>query len=259
MRSEGVIALLAGLALLVAASHQSQPRPAPPAPIIVPVPTPTPPKKPCPGPGPCPPRESWEASVGGTVAPDGQEIDIDLPMSQQLHNKGGSDGPRGPGSGSGLCVFTSVNNAANWQGVQILRDLRDWMTHYPGGGTPDKLDKMIKRKCAEAGVPVPPYIQVEGLDLAILKEACKGGRMPSVTYSYSPTGRYDGKRIQHMVNIANAGNYYAVLDNNFVCTPEKPNNYEWLSEAEFVRSHKAGGAWSVILLEPGPAPLPRGY
>ena len=236
-----LILVIAALAIAVASrGHRPPPQPINPEPAPV-----------CPGPN-CPrnPHKPWGANVGGTVAPDGSEIDIDLPMSQQLSNKGGRDG-------AGLCVFTSVNNAANWQGVPILRDLRDWMTKYPGGGTPDKLDKMIRRKCQEAGVPVPQYIQVEGLDLAILKEACAAGRMPSVTYGISPTGRYGGRPIGHMVNIQNAGKYYAVLDNNYICTPQKPNNIEWLTEEEFIRSHKHGGAWSVILLSPPPPPLPK--
>lgn len=245
-----ILVVIIGVCVL-ASRKQAQP-------IIVPVqPAPV-----CPGPD-CPrhphnPHKPWGineqapvgASVGGTHAPNGQEIDIDSPPSQQLHNKGGSDG-------AGLCVFTAVNNAANWQHVQILRDLRDWMTKYPGGGYPAKLDKVIKRKCEEAGVPVPNYIQVEGEDLAILTEACKAGRMPCVTYSQSPTGRYNGQRIAHMVNIVNAGDWWAVLDNNYPCTSSKPNNYEWLTTAEFKRVHNMGGAWSVILLDPGAPPLPR--
>jgi hypothetical protein len=199
------------------------------------------------------------ASVGGTRAPDGTEIHVDMPPELQMHNTGGSDGPRGPGSGSGLCVFTSTEHAGIWQGIDSLKGFQKWMTHYPGGGTPDKLAKMIKRRCAELNIPEPVYIQVEGWDPDILKAACKGGRMPCITYAQSPTGRYGGARIAHMVNLVHfdeRGNV-AILDNNYPCSAKKPNNYEWMDAATFKRVHSMGGAWSVVFFEPGPPPLPR--
>lgn len=198
------------------------------------------------------------ASVGGVHAPDGTEIQIDMPPELQMRNTGGSDGPRGPGSGSGLCVFTSVNHAAIWQGVEVLKDFQKWMTHYPGGGTPEKLAKMIARKCKEAGVPEPAYLQVEGWDPDVLQAACASGRMPGVTYGKSPTGRYGGRPIAHMVNIVHFdGKNVAVLDNNYPCSPKEPDSYEWMDVATFKRVHSMGGAWSVTLIEPGPPPLPR--
>lgn len=63
----------------------------------------------------------YQARVGGPTAPDGRtEIHVDLPPSQHLKNKGGSDG-------AGLCVFTSIDMAARWQDVKQLIGFRDWI------------------------------------------------------------------------------------------------------------------------------------
>ena len=186
------------------------------------------------------------AAVAGPIAPDGTEIQCDLPLSMHLRNKGGSDG-------AGLCVFTSIEHAAKWQGVAALDGFRDWMTRHPGGGYPSKVDRMIDKICGERGVEKPQYIQVEGRDLEILKLACKTGRMPSVTYGRSPTGRYGGRLIYHLVSLPHAdGKTFAVLDNNY------PGNYEWMTPEEFTRAYTAAGGngWAVILLDDGPPPPP---
>lgn len=107
---------------------------------------------------------------------------------------------------------------------------------------------MVKQCAAELGLPEPDYIQVTGKDLEILKAACASGRMPGVTYSFSPSGRYRGMRIAHMVNLVHADDrYFVVLDNNYV-TGEK--HLEWLSPQEFARVYAPG--WAVIPLKPGP-------
>ena len=49
------------------------------------------------------------ASVNGPVAPDGEEVQNDLPKEfPHIRNRGGSDG-------KGLCVFASLNHSAIWQ------------------------------------------------------------------------------------------------------------------------------------------------
>ncbi len=94
---------------------------------------------------------------------------------------------------------------------------------------------MIKDICQKKGVPVPPYIQVQGKDIEILKLACKTGRMPGVTYSFSPSGRYGGQKIAHMVSLPHADDkWFCVLDNNF------PRTYEWLTPQEFSRTYAPG-------------------
>jgi hypothetical protein len=194
---------------------------------------------------PLPGQREAQAKVGGDTAPDGTAVQIDLPADKQMHNVGGSDG-------AGLCVFTSINHAAIWQNVVVLKDFQKWMRSKPGGGYPDKVDRMISQKCKEARVEAPQFIQVEGSDLEVIKLACATGRMPCVTYGFSPSGRYGGQRISHMVNCVHAdGKNYAVLDNNF------PEELEWLSEQEFSRAYSFDGGWTIVLLNPGPPPPPR--
>lgn len=189
------------------------------------------------------------AKVGGTLAPDGKtEMQCDLPAALHLKNVGGSDG-------AGLCVFTSISHSARWQGIAALADFRDWMRKYPGGGWPEKVDQMIDKICREKGVAKPDYVQVEGQDLEILRKACSSGRMPGVTYSFSPTGRYGGGRIAHMVSLVHAdGQWFCVLDNNF----PGADQYEWMSPDEFRKSYTGGrSGWAIIFLAPGPPPPPR--
>lgn len=186
------------------------------------------------------------ASVGGDQTPDGLPAQIILPTSQRMKNVGGSDG-------AGLCVFTSLAHSARHQNVFQLVDFQAWMKTKPGGGYPEKVDQMIDRLCREKGYTKPTYIQVSKLDLEALKRACESGRMPAITYSWSPTGRYGGKKIAHMTNLVHAANgHWGVLDSNM------PDTVEWMNEQEFVKSHSGmGGAWFVILLQPGSPPDPR--
>ncbi len=187
------------------------------------------------------------AKVNGPTSPTGVPIQLDFPTDRHQKNKAGKDG-------SGLCVFTSLGQAADWQHIETLRDMRDWMTHFNGGGYPSKVTEYIQKKCTEAHVDVPEYVQVESGDLDVLRVACKNGWMPCITYGVSPTGRYGGKTIAHMVNLVHAeGDEFAVLDNNY------PGTFEWMSAAEFSRSYKQGRGkgWCVIFYAPGPPPAPR--
>ncbi len=87
------------------------------------------------------------AKVNGPTSPTGAPIQLDFPVDRHQKNKAGRDG-------AGLCVFTSLGQAADWQHLDALRDMRDWMTKYPGGGYPSKVTEFIARKCKEAGVEV---------------------------------------------------------------------------------------------------------
>jgi hypothetical protein len=75
-----------------------------------------------------------------------------------------------------------------------------------------------------------------------------------VTYSSSPTGRYGGSRIAHMVSLVHADDrWFAVLDNNY----PGANLIEWMTPQEFQRTWTGmGGGWAVILLAPPPPPPP---
>lgn len=187
-------------------------------------------------------RRPVEASVGGHTAPDGTPIELDYPNERHLKNVGGSDG-------AGLCVFTSLSHSFDWAGYPPLDKFRDWMRKYPGGGYPQKVDSMIKKCCSESNVPVPPYVQIEDRDYSVLKTACKNGYMPAISYSHSPTGRYNGKRIYHMVTVLHAdGKNYGILDNNY------PGTIEWLNDKEFASVYDG---WCVIPLLPGIPPIPK--
>lgn len=223
-----------------------------PTPIPTPAPVPDPPLR---------PRKPWgefEAPVGveahvGPLSPDGDEPQVDLPTHLHIKNRGGSDG-------AGLCVFASITHSAHWQSVSQLEDLFQWMWTKPGGGYPSKVSAMIKRKCAEKGIPEPEYVQIEGTDLDPIKMALKGGRPAATTYAISPTGRYGGKTIAHMVSTMAAAvgrgpdgkGWWAILDNNY------PGTLEWMSEAHYRRAYTGGRlGWAIFLLNGPPPPPPR--
>jgi hypothetical protein len=194
-----------------------------------------------------PPEFDVAARVGGPVLDDGTEIDLDLPSRLHVRNRGGSDG-------LGLCVFASMRHSGLWADEPVFAALFEWMFTRPGGGYPDKVERMVTRYCTLEGKPVPPYVQVEGRDLEILQRAVRAGLMPGVTYYRSPTGRYGGRRIPHMVSLVAAGEkWWAILDNNF------PGTIEWMSRDEFLRSYTDGASkgWAIIPLTPGPPPIPR--
>src|SRR5262245_16320763 len=185
--------------------------------------------------------QAGESRVGGRTSPDGlEEVCLDLPGTEHLKNVGGRDG-------AGLCVFTSVEHAGRWENAVQLVGLQAKMRQEPGGGWPEKLDQVLARHAA--GVQ---YLQHTGGDPAILRLALKTGRMPSVTYGYSP--RYGGGNIAHMVNLVHLSDRWAcVLDNNF----PGEDRYEWMAPAEFERRWKLkGGGWAVVVLAPPPPPIP---
>lgn len=230
-----------------------KPSPTPPTPAS---PKPKPPEPDEPIPEPLAPRRPWGKSDGapvgakvlGRVHDDGTEIRCDLDPSQHQKNTGGSDG-------AGLCVFASMRHSGLWQGNEVFADLFNWMKRHPGGSYPQKTDQMIARYCQEKGLPKPRYLQVEGGDLEVLRKACASGRMPGVTYSFSPSGRYGGSRISHMVSLVHADSkHFVILDNNYPGKEGREDVYEWLTPAEFAKVYAPG--WAVILLDP-PGPPPR--
>lgn len=184
--------------------------------------------------------DSIEASIGGETSPDGKEIArCDLADKYQQENMVGING-------MGLCVFASMRHAGYWQDEPLFQKMVDFMKTRPGGGWPEKVDSMLAAASAKYNLPIPPYIQMQDGDLEVLKLACKCGYMPGVTYGVSPTGRYGGRTIGHMVNLIHASdNWFCVLDNNYI----GGNKYEWMTPEEFKRSYVTrGGGWCVILM-----------
>lgn len=189
--------------------------------------------------------EAGSAVVNGS-SHAGTEVACDIPNDLHQKNTGGSDG-------AGLCVFASMRHSGLWQNNELFAGIFQWMKKHPGGGYPSKVDAMLKRYAGETGKPIPDYVQSESGDLEILKLACKTGRMPGVTYGYSPTGRYGGKSIAHMVSLVHAdNNWFVILDNNY------PGSFEWMTPEQFKKVYMhGGGGWAVILLTPPPPPAPR--
>ena len=247
MKNLPLIAALAvvGAGLWLAAQPTDAPpaKPVPVAPSPAPDPVP-PPKK---------PRKPWgeaaSATVGGPQHADGTEIDCDLPGNLHQKNTGGSDG-------AGLCVFASMRHSGLFADEPCFTELFAWMKKHPGGSYPEKTDKMIAQYCKEKGVPIPKYLQVQSADIEILKRACAAGLMPGITYWKSPTGRYGGQQISHMVSLVGATDkHFVILDNNYPGAA----NYEWLSPDEFKKAYmgSTGKGWAVIPLKPGPPPIPH--
>lgn len=183
---------------------------------------------------------------GGNTSPDGAvEVACDLPPSLRMTNTGGM-GRHGPGTGYGLCVFTSLEHAGRYQNEPTLWGLQKYMTTREGGGHPEKVDRVMAAYCPEV-----KYVQHTGGDLAFLRAAIASGRMISVTYS-GRDPRYGSRRIAHMVNLIHLDeNWACVLDNNF---PQKPL---WMSVEElYSRWLDMQGGWAVVLLHSPPAPVP---
>jgi len=256
------LAVACALTLGAPATPTTAPTPAPVAPVApVPTPAPDPVKpRPCPPNRPCPREQdassaSTEAApgkpvVGGKVAPDGvTEITADLPASEKKKNTGGM-GPRGPGSGAGLCVFTSIEYAARWQNERRLFDLQEKMTHEPGGGYPEKVDKMLAKYA-----PGVQYGQHTGGDPAVLEAVLASGRMCGVTYNgHDP--HYSGG-VAHMVDLVYFDKDWAcITDNNY----PGDNEFVWMSRAEFLQRWKTNnGGWAFFLLNSPPPPCPKNW
>ncbi len=180
----------------------------------------------------------------------GEELTVDLPGNQQFKNIGSKI------DGAGMCVFTSIEMAARWHGMETFRGFRDWCAgKYPGGGYPQKVDKLIAAYCAAKGITVPPYIQYEGGDVGSVLAACdKTARMACITYGYSP--RYGNGTIAHMTCCPKYGGALAVcLDNNF----PGEQSYEWMSLGEMQNrvKHPQGSGWVFVWLAPAPPPAPN--
>jgi len=164
------------------------------------------------------------ASVTNTITFNNTAI-VNTGTTVQTFTVGGG----GPGTGAGLCVFTSIEHSGRYQNEPSLIGFQKKLTHEPGGGYPDKVDAMLAKYA-----PNVVYVQYTGKDVSLLKLAMKTGRMVSVTYGYSP--RYGGP-IAHMVNLVHlTDKWAAVLDNNF----PGEDQHEWMAPDEFVFSVPEG-------------------
>lgn len=179
-----------------------------------------------------------------TVAQAGHEPAIDYPEDQWLKNVGSRM------DGAGMCVFTSFEHSCRWAGLDDFVGFRDWCArHYPGGGYPEKLQRLLDAYCKAKGLAAPVVIQYEGESPEVLEAAIRNGHLPCVTLYSSP--RYRG-RIYHMVNCVHLdAERGAILDNN-----ERP--LEWADRATTIQRLKLQGKlWCVVVLAHGPPPFPH--
>jgi len=169
-------------------------------------------------------------------ADDPAWLQVDLPQPLRMRNAGGL-GPGGPGTGAGLCVFTSVEMAARWQGEYRLLGFQEKMKREPGGGWPEKLTKMLARYA-----PGVDCLQATGCDLAFLRPALASGYLPGVTWQ--------GNHMLSLVGLTATS--AAVLDNN------SPDKVQVMRRSEFyARAARGGGLWAALVLGRGPpAPIP---
>jgi hypothetical protein len=189
-------------------------------------------------------------SEGGAIGPNGVQVQTDLPVELRMRNTGGRDG-------NGLCVFTSIQNAARYHNEQRLWNFQANMRKELGGGYPSKVDAMI----AKYGKGTQ-YIQHTGGDLEFIYAAISKGRMVCVTYDAGPGDpHYGGSIIAHMVNCVYLGppdqkpvRMACILDNNYIGA----NQLVWQTADEFSRRWKGkGGGWAFVLLNVPPAPAPK--
>jgi hypothetical protein len=199
-------------------------------------------------------QPNTQARAGGLVAPNYKPAALQFPPEMYVRNTAGTDG-------LGLCVFTSLHHAGKWQNAELFVKQLEFMRKQPGGGYPSKVDNVLRAASKQFGLAIPQYVQIQDRDIDVLKLAIKNGYMPSVTYGISPTGRYNGKKISHMVNLIHADdNFFGVLDNNYV----GPDEIEWMTPAEFMRAYTTNGrspvggvnGWAVVLLTASPPKPP---
>ena len=188
------------------------------------------------------------SSVGGRTK-DGAELTCDLPGRDHIRNIGSKL------DGAGMCVFSAIEMAARWQGLEEWRGFRDWCAaNFPGGGYPQKVDKLLAAYAKAKGIAVPAYVQYEGPNVdEVVGAADRTGRMPCITYGYSP--RYRGS-IAHMTNCVRfAGKWSVCLDNNY----PGEEAYEWMDPAEMTKriTHPNGSGWVFVWLGPCPPPVPH--
>ena len=191
------------------------------------------------------------AVVNGRVF-QGEEIGADYPPQLHMRNIGSHI------DGAGMCVTTSIEMSARFQGLDQITGLRDWAANEPGGASPDKIDNQLPRFAKAKGIKLPDYLQYEGPNPEKILDLCqKTGRMASITYGYSP--RYGGQ-IAHMVCCPSfSAKFGVVMDNNFIGGVDREHLFEWMDRDEIVRRMKYPGstAWVFVWLAPAPPPIPH--
>ncbi len=171
---------------------------------------------------------------------DGSIVTCDVPDAMRVKNTGGSDG-------AGLCVFASMEMAARYQNETAIIGVFDWMKTQPGGGWPERVDKILKERCPEV-----LYKQYSGPNLDFIREGIDSGRPVCVTYGYGEF--YGNSKISHMVLCVEMNDVYTgILDNN------DPDNIWWMETEEFRKRFvdPSGSGWAFFTMTPPPPPVPH--
>jgi hypothetical protein len=228
---------------------------------------------PFPGPLRVPVDESGEASVKADPIPkgksvvagptyQGEEVTADLSPFEQFRNIGSKIDQ------AGMCVDTSIEEAALFLGLEQMRGFRDWAaSKFPGGNYPQGVDKQLGIWFKEKQIPPVPYKQFSDKSPEELLHLLDTRGLPMcVTYGYSP--RYNKEPIYHMVVCTRfRGGFCTIWDNNFIAVKKNDGTWdessprtgqEWMSEDEGVRRLKraGGAAWVFYWDVPPPPPIP---
>ena len=188
---------------------------------------------------------TWEtgAYVTSEVSKQGTIPRAGIPRIWHVRNRGGRDG-------AGLCVYASAKHSGLVHQEPVFTGMFEWMFQQPGGSYPSKFKKSVETYAREKGLSIPRYLSVERADWEFVVKAAASGRPLGVTYSHSPTGRYGGSRISHMVSLCHASeSEVAILDNNY------PGSYEWMTPE--VAKRVGVLEWVIVLLTPGRPPVVR--
>jgi len=96
------------------------------------------------------------AVVGGSRAPDGTEVQCDLPV--ELHRRNTTS------RGQGCCVWTSIHHAALWQNVAAYQEAPRWIQEHgvPGGVYPGAVEKYLPEMARQRGNTGPGLPQLRG-------------------------------------------------------------------------------------------------
>lgn len=197
------------------------------------------------------PRAPGGDSIVNGRSYQGEDLDCDFPPAEWIKNRGGSDG-------AGMCVMSSIEMSARWQGLEQMRGLREWCAQFPGGANPPKVDQQIAAFCRSKGIEAPRYLQYTGPNPeSIIDLASRSGRMAAITYGWSP--RY-GHTISHMTCCPHlSGQFGVCLDNNPVGGVDQEHLFEWMSRDELLKriKHPSGSGWVFVWLDAGPPPIPH--
>jgi len=150
-------------------------------------------------------------------------------------------------------VFTSIEWSARTQGVGKLYGLQAYMRRQPGGGWPEKVDRVVAAY-AKSKVGYVHIVDDSAESYAdLLAECLRAGLYPSITWG-GDVSHYRGQRIDHMVSLVSlTDSEVGILDNNF------PSEILYVDRPTALRRMAMGTTtdsyfWSVVVFDGGALP-----